>query len=91
MKPTVAQRRVLEFIKYPGHLSSSHDLEGARYYFKGGGPRVHWNTGEALRSAGYIAAMPRQPNTPFWRTDFDITPAGRAAVPAPATRDLRRP
>ena len=59
---------------------------------------VRMDTLHAIRKAGWIHltadGMGREApkgNMPWYARRYDITPAGRAAVPAPATRDLRRP
>jgi len=80
---TPAQRRVLENIKGPRHLAYGGDNH---WYFNGGraggrdGFKIHANTGWSLREAGWIKSLPRLAGQPFWRTDYDITPAGRAAL-----------
>jgi hypothetical protein len=76
---TPAQRRVLEHITGPRHLSFGGENH---WYFNGESVRIHANTGFSLQKAGWIAALPRLKNQPFWRTDYDITPAGRRALAA---------
>ena len=80
---TAAQRRVLEHIKRPRHLSYGGENH---WYFNGENFKIHANTGFSLLGGGWIKALPRLKEQPFWRTDYDITDKGREALRAPRPR-----
>ena len=77
-KPTKAQRAVLEVMAGGERLSSS----GSHYWFQGRlDIKILWAVGYSLYTPHHwIAEKPQTAQQPYWRTEFEITPAGREAI-----------
>ena len=96
MRPTAAQRRVLEavaggcFIAYAdgGPRVTGGGYRKGAYWLIGHIERGHY---EATRISDRVMIQLQSQAWLYDYGDYGITPAGRAAVAAPATRDLRRP
>lgn len=82
-KPTSLQRKVLEQITRNTPLCRSTSTgEGLHWFFHGDGQKILGGTGHSLVKHGWIRPRPRRSEQPFWLTEYDVTPAGEAALRA---------
>jgi hypothetical protein len=90
-----AQRAVLErILERPEHRPWFSYGGENHWYFNGRSVFVHATVAWSLRDRGWIRALPRLADQPYWREDYVITDEGRAALtrptqPARGTRGAR--
>ena len=78
--PTKAQLAVLEEMAKGARLFRASGGGVSRFGFHGAALRIHAATGFALFARCWIASVPRTSMTPSWRTDYELTDAGREAI-----------
>jgi hypothetical protein len=79
--PTPLQRKILAQITRatplchgPGSGSGS-----GHWYFHGSPARILSGTGRSMLKRGWIRALPRRKDQPFWLTEYDLTDSGQEA------------